>query len=181
MKSIRAWEIAGLVFIVVVGGAWHFGWAWVGRPLALAWLFPVNESVWEHLKLVFFPMLLWFAVERPRLREEASNLLTARALELLAAFAVIVGGFYLYTAIAGRNFLTADIALFVAAVVLGQGLSAEVMAGRRVQPYVEAASAAVLVAAFALFVAFSYAPPRTGLFRDPPTGTWGAAAQLRPH
>ena len=39
------------------GSALHFLYDWLPSPLT-ALFSPINESVWEHLKLLFWPMLL---------------------------------------------------------------------------------------------------------------------------
>mgnify|MGYP007016532144 CR=1 FL=1 len=75
---------------------------------------PVNESVWEHLKLLAAPFLLLSAVEYAVSKKKSPNFFAAKALALWAGMAVIVFGFYTYTGVLGQDWLPADIALFVA-------------------------------------------------------------------
>ena len=58
-RDIIRWELIGAVFIVLAGSALHFVFAWTGgwRPVAL--VAAVNESIWEHLKLAFWPGFFW--------------------------------------------------------------------------------------------------------------------------
>ena len=48
-KSILLWELAGIIFIVVLGSVLHFAFEWSGRWTPIAPIAAVNESVWEHL------------------------------------------------------------------------------------------------------------------------------------
>src|SRR6056297_1692189 len=58
-RAILSREMAGAVFIILVGSTLHFVFDWTGgwRPAAL--FAAVNESIWEHLKLAFWPGLAW--------------------------------------------------------------------------------------------------------------------------
>ena len=46
--------IARILSVSLLGTLLHFTYRWSGRNPLIA---PVNESVWEHMKLLFFPML----------------------------------------------------------------------------------------------------------------------------
>jgi hypothetical protein len=53
MKSIVKLELIGVAFIAFLGTALHFTYELSGRNIMVAPFSAVNESVWEHLKLVF--------------------------------------------------------------------------------------------------------------------------------
>ena len=50
-KSIYTWEIIGTFFIIIAGSLLHFVYEWTGYSDIMGLFTPVNESVWEHLKL----------------------------------------------------------------------------------------------------------------------------------
>ena len=55
-KCLKTYTIIGVFFVLAAGSLAHFLYDWTGSN-AIAGLFvPVNESVWEHMKLLFFPM-----------------------------------------------------------------------------------------------------------------------------
>lgn len=56
--------ILSTIIIAGIGTLWHFLYELLGKPIALAWLFPVSESVWEHLKMTLWPILLVWLVLR---------------------------------------------------------------------------------------------------------------------
>ena len=56
----------------------HFLWEWSGQLLPVAVVASVNESVWEHVKILCWPFLFWSFAEYYILRPDARRLLTAR-------------------------------------------------------------------------------------------------------
>ena len=51
--------VAGIPFILMFGGLTHFAFAWLGKTNWAAPFVPVNESVWEHLKMSYWTTFLW--------------------------------------------------------------------------------------------------------------------------
>ncbi|MFW9925127.1 MAG: DUF6512 family protein, partial [Candidatus Thorarchaeota archaeon] len=54
-KEIMIWQIVGGIVIFSLGALWHFMFEWFGGWPPIGWFLPVNESVWEHIKLMFWP------------------------------------------------------------------------------------------------------------------------------
>ena len=78
------------LFVVLFGVFLHFAYELSGNNPIVGLFAPVNESVWEHLKLLFFPMLtltIWdlFITNRNNL-----NFLPARTIGILSGLAFIV-------------------------------------------------------------------------------------------
>lgn len=103
----------------ILGAAWHFLYTLLPCPLT-AVLAPVNESVWEHLKLLYFPPLAVGIVMSLRLRLAQRRFWSAMAAVLLAMPAVLLGGFYALTAGFGvEPGLVFDISLYYISLALG--------------------------------------------------------------
>lgn len=113
--------ISGIVFTSILGTLSHFFYQWSGKNPLVALFSPVNESTWEHMKLIFFPMLLFFLFTSARMKEAAPSLPGALILGNLAGTLSIPVLFYTYTGIIGENFLIADLAVFFAAVLIAWG------------------------------------------------------------
>lgn len=66
-----------LAFIIIgtAGTLWHFVYEWSGENPIIGAIAPVNESVWEHLKLLFFPSLFYFITELFLCKEDCENLI----------------------------------------------------------------------------------------------------------
>ena len=55
-KRLLLWETAGFLFTAAVGALLHFTYDWSGGTVLAAAFSAVNESTWEHMKLLFFPV-----------------------------------------------------------------------------------------------------------------------------
>ena len=67
--KIKTWQIISVIFCFILGTSLHFVYELSGENNIIAIFSSVNESTWEHLKLVFFPMLItaiigFFVVEK---------------------------------------------------------------------------------------------------------------------
>lgn len=58
MNYLKRFCIIGAVVTIVLGILSHFVYDWTGQNFCVGLFFPINESTWEHMKLVYFPMLL---------------------------------------------------------------------------------------------------------------------------
>ena len=58
MNKIRNYEIFSIIFTFVLGTLLHFTYQLSGENKIVEMFSAINESVWEHLKLVYFPMLI---------------------------------------------------------------------------------------------------------------------------
>lgn len=110
----------GIPFIIGSGSALHFALAWSSHWKPVAIVAAVNESVWEHLKLAFWPGLLWAVLESWSVRLDAWRSWAAKGLALIVAPLLIVFLFHGYTNVIGVNLLVFDIAIFVISVACSQ-------------------------------------------------------------
>ena len=56
-KKIIRFQIFSVIFTWILGTILHFLYEWSGDNKIIASFSAVNESTWEHLKLVFFPTI----------------------------------------------------------------------------------------------------------------------------
>lgn len=164
--NLKYWTIAGMIWVGTAGTLLHFLYEWTGRNSLAGLIGPVNESTWEHMKLLFFPMLLFILIENKYLKGKYPALLAARTAGLAAGLILIPAVFYTYTAILGRNYLILDILTFIISIIAAF-LTGSLLAGyNRLKKYTAYAAAALLLLTICFFV-FTYAPPSLELFRDP--------------
>ena len=57
-KSVLIFQIISAIFTIILGTILHFTYGWLNKNLLVGAFSAVNESTWEHLKLLFFPMLI---------------------------------------------------------------------------------------------------------------------------
>jgi hypothetical protein len=175
-------ELLGIVPIVLLGSAMHFAFAWSGgwRPLAI--VAAVNESVWEHLKLAFWPALVWALVVRRLAQPPVAAYWLAKALGLLAVPLTVVVLYYSYKALLDRNILALDIGIFVVAVAVGQ-LTAAVLLGRlerRPAAWLHPLGTVLLLAQVLAYSLFTYLPPPLALFEEERSGRYGIPPAAQP-
>lgn len=156
--------LTNAVIVVVAGSLLHFTYEWSGRNPIVAVFAAVNESVWEHLKLAFWPALALGAMHR-LVRRQPPGWLLATAVRTLVPPVLIVVLFYGYTALLGTHHLVLDIATFAIAVGAGEVLGQRVAAGESPREVRVAAAAAIIAAAVA-FGVFSFRPPPWRLFEE---------------
>ena len=173
-KKLRRWEIAGFLLTGIAGPLLHFAYAWSGESRVAAAFSAVNESTWEHMKLLFVPVFLFTLVEMAALMGRYQNLLAVKLTSLLLGLAAIPVLFYTYTGIWGQSSTAADIAIFYAAAALVYAVGYRLLErGRLGGGALQIASLLLLWGIAFLMVYFTYAPPRIALFRDPVTGLYG--------
>lgn len=172
-RTVPRWGIAGAAFIVLSGSALHFAFDWSGgwRPVAL--LAAVNESIWEHLKLAFWPGLLWAAIERARMRPVPNGFWATKGLALVVPPVLIVAIFSTYTALLGRNLFALDIGTFVAAVVAGQLVSTLLLMAGTARGVLAVTGRIALAVQALAFATLTYYPPAFGIFVDSRNGLRG--------
>lgn len=170
----RKWELAGLCVTLICGNVLHFVYDWSGGNRIVAAFAAVNESTWEHMKLLAIPWVVWSLVEAVALRSSRRPVLAARALGLLTGLVVIPTVYYVCTGALGVNSVLVDVLLFQAAVLLGALVSWRVMvSGALNSPVWGAAGLLVLLGVWALMVWWTYAPPLLPVFTDPVDGSVG--------
>jgi len=172
-RSVLVYELVGTVFIIILGSMLHFTFELSGNNPALGVFSAVNESVWEHLKLVFWPALLFMIVEYSPLKKKADNFALAKTAGTYLAIALIPIVFYSYTAITGKSIFVIDISTFVIAVIIGQATSYKLLTHKKLPESFERISLALLILLGIAFLLFTFYPPQLPIFRDPNTGKYG--------
>ena len=170
----RKWELAGLFLTLIFGNLLHFVYDWSGQNSVVSAFAAVNESTWEHMKLLAMPWVIWSLVEAVALRSSRQSVLMARALGLLVGLVTIPTVYYTYTGALGVSSMIVDVVLFQAAVLLGAWISWRIMkSGKCMSFTLSAFGLLILLGIWALFVWWTYDPPQLPLFTDPVTGQTG--------
>ena len=173
-KRLFRWEAAGFLFVSAAGTLLHFVFAWSGENLLAAVIAAVNESTWEHMKLLFIPMFLFSVVQACAIGKSYPNILAARTVSTLVGLVLIPILYYTYTGILGRAFSWANIAIFYVAVLTAFLLDCRLLRrGRFSSPWQQLLGLVVLWALLFLFVWCTFRPPHLPLWQDPATGQFG--------
>jgi hypothetical protein len=171
-KSILWYELVGMVFIILLGSMLHFTFEWSGNQPLVGVFSAVNESVWEHLKIAFWPALLYLILEYRYIYNKSNNFFIAKTLGTYSIMMIIPLIFYSYTAFLEEN-LIIDIGSFIFAIILGQLISYGLLTYKKFGKIFELISLVALLILALAFVVFTFYPPQVQLFQDPNTGEYG--------
>lgn len=166
-------KIVGILFTILLGTLLHFVYEWSNYNLIVAFFAPVNESVWEHLKLLFFPTLLYSLIEYQYYGKYYANYIPSITLGLIAGLLSIVVLYYTYSGILGHNVLVIDILIFMISVIITQYISYYILKNQLFLDVSNANSLLVLIGITLIFFMFTYKPPMCELFKDPIYHTYG--------
>jgi len=170
-KSISDWQISGFIFTSILGVLLHFLFELTGENLIVAPFSAVNESTWEHMKLIFFPMLIYSIIEGLFVNKE--NYWCVKLLGIVTGTVLIPVLFYTIGGAFGKTpdfvnivifFLSAFAAYILEARLLEKGIP---NCNRSKFPGI------VLLVVAVLFIIFTFYPPDLPIFRDPVSGKFG--------
>ena len=172
------WQAAGFAVVTFGGTVLHFLYDWTGGSILVSPFSGVNESTWEHMKLLFWPLLL-FALVQWRFFKDTPNYWCVKLAQILLGLTLIPVLFYTYNGVFGKSPDWVNISIFyiTAAIVFlfeWWAFSQDRLSCK----YPRLALAAICLMGV-LFVAFTFAPPQIPLFRDPITQAYGITENLR--
>ena len=172
-KEIPYWQVVGFLFTAVVGTLLHFLFDWTGGSVAAALFSAVNESIWEHLKLLVYPMLLFALAEYWNWGREVQGFWCVKLLGILLGLGLIVAVYYTYTGALGIKADWFNITLFFLAAGLSYWVETKLFARNVSCPVSSKWWVSILVLLVAAFFLFTFFPPKIPLFQDPVSGTYG--------
>ena len=174
--KIRNYQIVSAIFVCILGTLLHFTYEFFAQNIFVASFSAVNESVWEHLKLLFFPMLLTTIICYFYIGKNVPNFLCSKTLGIIASMLFIIIFFYPYTGIIGRSILVIDIASFFVAVILGEYLSYKLMISNFECNNITAII--ILSVILISFIVFTYFTPKIEIFKDSVTNQYGITKNI---
>lgn len=169
-KSLFYWQLTGSIFTSIGGVLLHFLYGWSNQSALVAPFSAVNESIWEHMKLLFFPMFVFALAERLFIGDEYENFWCAKLAGFILGLALIPVLYYSYTGIFGVSLDWLNIIIFFLAAASAYSLEAWLL--KQEQRYCCSPLAALFILCLIglAFVYFTYLPPEIPLFQDPRVG-----------
>lgn len=173
MSHLKRLSVIGVIFVTLAGTLSHFLYGWSGKNALVGLFAPVNESVWEHMKLLFFPMLLYALFMISRLKTKIPRLPSALWAGDLAGTFSIPFLYYVYTSICGRDVFLLDLATFLFSVLMAFLIVCKLASSCKAKTLKALSGSFGIVLGcavcilFLCFLWFTYHPPRAEIFRDP--------------
>ena len=156
----------GIIFVLITGTLAHFLYDWTGNNRIVGLFTPINESIWEHMKLLFFPMLIYSLIMILKFHRKYSCITSALCFGILTGALLIPLFYYAYTYILGSNVFMMDISIYILSIVIAFWLSYKLTLSHRLESYTSILGMLVSVL-FVCFFIFTYRPPEAVIFQDP--------------
>jgi len=173
-KRLFWWEAAGFLFVAAAGTALHFTYAWSGGSSVVAAFSAINESVWEHMKIFFFPMFLFSVAQLWFWGRNYPNFLAVRTVSIFFGLLLIPVLYYTYSGVLGYSIEWVSIGSFFVVDLLAFCLDFHLLGrGKFSALWQQVLGLAGLWALAFLFVWCTFQTPELGLWRDPRTGLVG--------
>ncbi len=165
--SLKKTELICCIIAAILGTIFHFVYKWSGENPVAGLFFPVNESTWEHLKLVFFPILLVSIWEYFMFQTKYDNFICVKLLSALTGMAFTVVAFYTYTGVYGKNSDVMNILIYFAAMAAAYRFSYQMLRKHKLCSMPARGCYVGFMVLVLLFVVFTIFPPPIGLFAPP--------------
>jgi len=171
-RSIGLWQLMGFAVTSLGGTLLHFLYDWLGKAWWIAPFSGVNESTWEHMKLLFWPMLLFAAVQSFFFRER-EDFWCVKLRGILLGIVLIPVIFYTYNGVIGHSPDWINIAIFFLSAAAAYLFETKLFWGIPIACKRKKLAISLLCAIALLFVLFTFRTPTLDIFRDPLTGSFG--------
>lgn len=172
-KKLFRLSIFGFIFVGILGSLGHFVFEWSGYNSIVGMFFSINESTWEHLKLLFFPYIIWSAIEY-LLIDQPQGFIFCKAISVLAGMMSIVTIFYTYIGITENSNEVINIILFLIGVLIAFAVDYALLKSECIKEKGHNLTGiAIFILLFITFIVFTFMPPLIPLFRDPINFSYG--------
>ncbi len=173
MKKIIHWQIAGFIFTVIIGALFHFLFDLTNENIVVAFIAPVNESIWEHIKLVYFPMFVYALLEYCFLGKEHNQFWCIKLKGILIGMALIPTLYYTYTGIIGKTVDWFNVVIFFCVTGVVYFLETKMFLENKSCRISSEYAFVILCLIGVVFFVFTFYPPNIPLFQDPMSKTYG--------
>ncbi len=169
-RSVGLWQLLGFGITAVAGTLLHFLYEWTGKAVIVAPFSAINESTWEHMKLLFWPSFIFACFQYPAFKKH-TEFWCIKLRGIITGLALIPVIFYTYNGAIGKSpdWLNITIYFLSAAVVY-------IYETRQFRKKPEKNGTAfnfpeiafiVLIIIAIIFVVFTFVRPDFGIFKDP--------------
>jgi len=172
-QAISRWQLAGFLFTSVLGTILHFLFDLTGGSAVAALLSAVNESIWEHMKLIYYPMLIFSLIEYRIWGRKTGCFWNIKLAGILLALVLIPSIYYSYTGILGISASWFNVTIFFIAAAVVYRIETKLLQRAFTCTIPEGLAVVLILLISVGFTILTFFTPHIPLFRDPVTGTYG--------
>lgn len=170
-QFVKFYSWLGILVVSLSSIPLHFLYDWLGENAAIGMFAPINESIWEHLKLVFWPLLLWWGIGyllfRNKKNLSLTKWLTAGSVSIFISMIFIVSWYYTWTGGFDIHSSIIDIGSLFIAVPIAQLIGIHIYRVIESRSIYMISSILFLLAFIGMFIFFSFSTPNFPIFVPP--------------
>ncbi len=165
-KQFRSDLIWAAIWVSIAGSILHFVYDWSGQNWLVGFFGATNESTWEHMKILFWPMLVAAVYLILKWKAFFPGVEAAMLVGIKAAIWHIPTFFYTYQGILGYGIMWIDIAIFYISIVLAVCIILHMMKylSGKDWGFINVLLRITAVMEVFAFLWFTYRPPSLGIF-----------------
>lgn len=171
-RNISLWQLIGFFVTCIFGTLLHFLYDLTGQSILAAPFSGVNESTWEHMKLLYFPLLI-FAIIESRLFKEYDEFWCVKLIGTVVGLLTIPVLFYTYNGAFGKSPDCVNITIFFASAAVVFFVETILFKKGNIRCPVKLLAVILIALIGVAFIAFTFITPEIPIFRDPITGSYG--------
>lgn len=176
-KLINKTILSGTLIIFILATLFHFLFEITGESRIAAAFFPVNESIFEHLKLVLYPSIIfWMAsyfILNRNYKINFSKWIVSMTISIIIATLYILSSFYVLRYAFEVQSLALDILSILVGPFLGQLLGLHYYNRGKTNAILTAICVAIVILLIIIFTKFTFNPPKLPIFKDFSSGKYG--------
>jgi len=170
-KDVPLWQFGGFVFTSLAGTLLHFVYDWSGQSVFAALFSAVNESIWEHMKLLFWPMAIYALIQSFYFKDR-KDFWQIKLKGVLLGLTLIPVIFYTYNGAVGKSPDIFNVAIFYIAALIACLFEWRLLKKEPSPRNFKIPSIIAFAVLAILFWVFTFYPPPINLFLDPTTRTF---------
>ena len=171
-RDLSLWQLIGFGTTSLFGTLLHFLYDWTNKSILVAPFSAVNESTFEHMKLLYFPLFIFALIQR-RFFKEYENFWCVKLVGIATGLILIPVLFYTYNGVIGKSPDWINIAIFFVSVAAAFFFETKLFKKDKLHCKYPLICFLAICLIGVLFIVFTFATPQIPLFLDPLTMTYG--------
>lgn len=160
----RRFLVLSCFALTAISCGWHFLWDYTGKFFLIGMFFPINESVWEHGKIILNPLICWTFIEYYYMKPiDLKKFVYVKAYTMVYGLLFMYAFYYTYTGIIGEGILIVDICLALFSMCYAMFLSYEGYTGKINKIHSNICLVTSIIMEI-LFIVFTFVPPHLPFF-----------------
>lgn len=162
------WILYSVPFLFIIGSLFHFAYDFTGENIIIGFFTPINESIWEHIKLILTPLLLWwilyYVFNHKKYNINKDRWFNATFFAIITGIILVPALYYLYIGALGIESLVIDVLILFFSILFAQLVGYHFYKHLKGINYL--APIILLIIIVTIFMIFTVSPPDFPIFKS---------------